>query len=65
MLSFSKIEVIESTTLICFSDASFGNLKCGGSEGEMIMFIDGLNGEYMPLTWQSRKLRRVVKSRVN
>ena len=26
------------------------------------MFIEGSNGKYMPLTWQSRKLRRVVKS---
>ena len=32
VLSFPKIEAIESTALICFSDASFGNLKCGGSQ---------------------------------
>ena len=62
VLSFPKIEVIESAALICFSDASFGNLKCGGSQGRMIVFIEGSNGKYMILTWQSRKLRRVVKS---
>ena len=28
------------------------------------MFIEGSNGKYMPLTWQSRKLRRVVKSTI-
>ena len=28
------------------------------------MFIVGSNGKYMPLTWQSRKLKRVVKSTV-
>ena len=28
----------------------------------MIVFIEGSNGKYMPLTWQSGKLRRVVKS---
>ena len=27
----------------------------------MIVFMEGSNGKYMPLTWQSRKLRRVVK----
>ena len=60
VLSFPKIEVIESAALICFSDASFGNLKCRGSQGRMM--IEGSNGKYMILTWQSRKLRRVVKS---
>ena len=50
MLLFPKIEAIESAALICFSDASFGNLKCGGSQGRMILFIEGSNGKYMPLT---------------
>ena len=62
VLSFPKIEVIENSELICFSDASFANLKCGGSQGEIIVFIQGSNGKYMPLAWQSRKLKRVVKS---
>ena len=30
----------------------------------MIVFMEGSNGKYMPLTWQSRKLRRVVKSKL-
>ena len=62
VLSFPKIESIESAALICFSDASFGNLKCGGSQGGMILFIEESDGIYMPLSCQSRKLRRVVKS---
>ena len=33
-----------------------------GSQGRMILFIEGSNEKYTPLTWQSRKLRRVVKS---
>ena len=64
MLSFPKIEVIASTALIYFSDASFGTLKCGGSQDRIIVFIEGSNGKYMPLTWQSRKLRRVAKSTI-
>ena len=62
MLSFPKIEAIESAALICFSEASLGHLKCGGSQGGMVVFIEGSNGKYMPLTWQSRKLRRIVKN---
>ena len=64
MLSFPKIEVIASTALIYFSDGSFGSLKCGGSQDGITVFIEGSNGKYMPLTWQSRKLRRVVKSTI-
>ena len=64
MLSFPKIEVIASTALIYFSDGSFGSLKCGDSQDGIIVFIEGSNGKYMPLTWQSRKLRRVVKSTI-
>ena len=62
MLSFPKIEAIKSAALICFSETSFGHLKCGGSQGGMVVFIEGSNGKYMPLTWQSRKLRRIVKN---
>ena len=52
VLSFPKIEDIESSELICFSDASFANLKCGGSQGGTILLIKGSNGKYMPLAWQ-------------
>ena len=62
VLSFPKIADIEHSELICYSDASFANLKCGGSQGGIIVFIQGTNGKYMPLAWQSRKLKRVVKS---
>ena len=62
VLSFPKNESIESAALICFSDASFGNLKCGGSQGGMILFIEESDGIYTPLSCQYRKLRRVVTS---
>ena len=52
VLSFSKIEDIENSELICFSDASFPNLKCGGSQGGIIVFIQGFNGKSMLLAWQ-------------
>lgn len=44
VLSFPKIEDIENSELICFSEASFANLKCGGSQGGIIVFIQGSNG---------------------
>ena len=57
VLSFPKIEDIENSELICFSDVSLANLKCGGSQGKIIVLIHGSNGKYMPLAWQSEKLK--------
>ena len=62
VLSFSKIDNISKVALICFSDASFANLKCGGSQGEPLVFLEGNDRKYMLLAWQSRKLKRIVKS---
>ena len=49
-------------TLICFSDASFANVKCGGSQGGLLVFLEGSDRRNMLLAWQSRKLKQVVKS---
>ena len=62
VLSFPKIDNISKVALICFSDASFANLKCGGSQGEPLVFLEGNDRKYMLLAWQSRKLKRIVKS---
>ena len=44
-----------------FTDASYANLRDGGSQGGYIIFItDGVNS--CPLEWRSCKLKRVVKS---
>ena len=56
VLSFTKI------ALICFSDASFANVKCGDSQDELLVFLEGSDGRYMLLDRQSQKLKRVVKS---
>ena len=39
--------------LICFSDSSFVNLKCGGSQGGLLVFLEGSDRRYMLLDWQS------------
>ena len=61
-MSFPQINDLQNASLVCFSDASFANLKCGGSQGGLLVFLQGRNGKYMLLAWQSRKLKRVVKS---
>ena len=52
----------EDLCIIGYSDASFGNLDDGGSQGGYIIFLVGKNGNYFPLHWQSKRVRRVVKS---
>ena len=48
----------------CYSDASFGNLTNGGSQGGYIIFISDYEGTRCPIAWQSRRVRRVVKSTI-
>ena len=52
---------LESLHLVVYTDASLGNLPCGGSQGGHIVFItDGEN--LCPIAWHSKKIKRVVKS---
>ena len=55
---------MEKAQLVSFSDASLANLKNGGSQGGVIMFIVGENGEYAPLSWNSKKIKGMVKSTI-
>ena len=41
-----------------------GNLCDGGSQGGYVIFLEGQNGNCTPSMWQSKKLRRVVKSTI-
>jgi len=41
-------------TIECFSDASFGNLKDGGSQGGYVIFISDTSGNRCPVAWQSK-----------
>ena len=47
-----------------FCDASFGNFPNGGSQGAYVTFLIDNAGVYVPIAWQSRRVRRVVKSTV-
>ena len=48
--------------LLLFSDASFGNLSDDGSQGGYAIFLRGENGKINPVTWQSKRIRRVARS---
>ena len=61
-LLFEKLSAVEDCVIECFSDASFGNLSDGGSQGGFVIFLKDKNKRRCPIFWQSRKLRRVVKS---
>ena len=61
-VEFPSLGSLEHCTIECFSDASLGNLPCGGSQGGFVIFICGSNGKRSPIMWQSRKVRRVAKS---
>ena len=49
--------------LLVYSDASHGNLPNGvSSAGGFIIFLGDNEGNVCPLYWESKKIRRVVKS---
>ena len=48
-----------------YTDASHANLPDGvGSTGGFIVFLKGENGNSCPLYWESKRIRRVVKSTI-
>ncbi|VDI03502.1 Hypothetical predicted protein [Mytilus galloprovincialis] len=54
-------ELGEHVELLLYTDASFGNLPDGGSQGGFVIMLLGENGKINPITWQSKKIRRVVR----
>lgn len=54
----------EDWALLCYTDASLGNLNDGiSSTGGYILFLANLRtGKTSPLDWQSHKIKRVVRS---
>ena len=61
-LYFPDLGDISKAQIISFSDASFANLKDTGSQGGIITVPLGQNGYFAPLTWHSKKIKRVLKS---
>ena len=61
-LSFPTMQQLDKCSIECFADASFANLAGGASQGGFIIFLRDNCGTRCPIYWQSRKIRRVVKS---
>lgn len=53
---------IKSWYIIGYTDASFGNLSDGGSQGAYMIFLCDSYGHSALMTWQSRRIRRAVNS---
>ena len=60
-LKFPRID-LSSASVVIFCDASFANLRDGSSQGGHIVFVVDRSGKCSPLTWQSKKIKRVCKS---
>ena len=61
-LVFSKLHDLGSLSIDCYSDASFDNLLNGASQDGYIVYISDQYNNKNVVSWQSKKLRRVVKS---
>ena len=61
-LFFPHLQGLKQCTLECYTDAAFANLPNAGSQGAFIVFIKDEKGKRSPIFWQTRKLKRVVKS---
>ena len=61
-LHFPAMQELQSCYIECYTDAAFGNLPDIGSQGGTIIFLKDSSGQRCPLFWQSKKLKRVVRS---
>ena len=52
----------DNIRLLVFSDSSLGNLSDGGTQGGHFVALVGQNGHFSPITWQSKRIRRVARS---
>ena len=59
---FPRLDDMRNCHLACYSDASFANLPGEGSQGGMVILLHDGQGIQCPILWQTRKIRRVVKS---
>ena len=62
LLQFPNLGNIEQCSILCFSDATFANLRNALLQGRFIIFLINNSNRYAPISWKSRKIQRVVKS---
>ena len=61
-LIYKKLGNNNDLRIVVYSDAAHGNLSNGGSQGGYIIFLCGHENNCVPLNWQSKRIRRVVRS---
>lgn len=52
----------KSLKLVVFCDSSMGNLSDRGTQGGHFIMLMGEGGKFSPICWQSKRIRRVVRS---
>lgn len=62
ILNFQHLGKDSALKMIMFSDASFANLSDGGTQVGHFIVLMGENGKFSPLSWQPRRVKRVVRS---
>ena len=62
VLTFPRMKNMQDCTFVTYSDSSFNNLDNGGSQEGFKMFLTDNIGNSSSVIWQSKKIRRVVKS---
>lgn len=62
-LAFPSVGSLEDSELLLFTDASYANLSDKvSSAGGYLILLKGKNGRLCPISWASKKIKRVVKS---
>lgn len=59
VLNLGKLDVCKS---IAYSDASVANLSNRGSQGDYIIHLVSKNGMSVPISWQLKRIKRVMKN---
>ena len=61
-LNFKSLGDLKKVEITAYSDASHANLRDASSQGGYIIFLQSEDGSVSPISWRSRKIRRVVRS---
>ena len=64
VLPFPQINDLQNASLVCFSDASFANLKCGGSQCGLLVFLQGRHGKYV-ISLAVKKAKEISQKYLN
>ena len=62
VLNFRHLGSESALQIVMFSEASFGDRSDGGTHGGHGIVLIGEDGTLSPLCWQSKRVKRVVRS---